>query len=210
MKICAVSPKTKASRDEILDFISECKTDPDLIVLPGFCKDGNHPNCKEVSNSLKKGVFVFVETFDGKSATPWLVSSSESIQMPDQIFKQKPTAGELDRLQEAWPQRTHNVKGREISFAICGEIDAFTKKGSVKKERNLPYEVLINPTHFPRGRWNHLGVKLETLSLGKAVVHVANNPLEGRDVTSHLRIYVNGEIMPRYGIRNIAWSQCEI
>jgi len=51
MRICAVSSFTDASRNKILTFISEYKTD--LIVVPGNSR--NHPNYKQVLNSLKNG-----------------------------------------------------------------------------------------------------------------------------------------------------------
>jgi hypothetical protein len=112
--------------------------------------------------------------------------------------------------QDAWPIRTHKIKGRECSFAICGEVDGFKKDGSVKKERILPFDILINPTHTTRGRWNHLGLKLKNLSRGTAVVHVANNDYNHHRVTTHLRVYVDGQIMPRSISGNISFSECEI
>lgn len=207
MRICAVSPFYDASKEEILSFVSECETD--LIVLPG--NGQNHPSYQQVSKSLMNGVLAFVETGSGKrKSIPWLVSASKHIEMPPQIFATNPSASELDRLQDAWPKRTHKVKERKCSFAICGEVDAFNKDGSVKGGRNLPFDILINPTHTTRGRWNHLGVKLARLSQGTVVVHVANNDYNHHDVTTHLRIYVNGEIMPRSTDNNISWSICEI
>jgi len=50
------------------------------------------------------------------------------------------------------------------------------------------------------------GVKLEQLSQRTAVVHVANNNYKHHDLATHLRIYVNGEIMPRSADNNISWS----
>ncbi len=205
MKICAVSPLSDANEREILAFIRDCKAD--LIVLPGAAQ--NHPSYQQVSKSLKSGVLAFVETRKRKSI-PWLVSASKHIEMPPQIFATYPTAKELDRLQDAWPRRTHKIKDHKCSFAICGEIDAFKKNGSVKGGRDLPFDILINPTHTTRGRWNHLGVKLAQLSQGTAVVHVANNDYNHHDVTTHLRIYVDGEIMPRSTNNNISWSEFEI
>ena len=207
MKICAVSPFVEATEKEILAFISACKSD--LIVLPG--NGPNHPSHKRVSKVLKRGAFAFVETGEGKrKSIPWLVSSSKYIEMPPQVFSQNPTASELDQLQDVWPNRTHKIKGRKCSFAICGEVDGFEKNGSAKKGRSLPYEILINPTHTTRGRWNHLGVKLENLSRGTVVVHVANNDYNNHNVTTHLRIYVDGKVMPRENSGNISWSECEI
>jgi len=207
MKICAISPFTDATTKEILKFIDSCKHD--LIVLPGNSK--NHPNHKRVSKMLKPGMFAFVETGEGKRRSiPYLVSSYSCIKMPSQIFATSPTAKDIDQLQDAWKKRTHKIKGRSFSFAICGEIDAFQKDGSVKKSRCLPYDIIINPTHTVRGRWNHLGVKLQTLSINSVVVHVANNDRNHHNLITNLRIYVD-EIIMEYNISgNIGWSECKI
>lgn len=207
MKICAISPVSDATDREILNFIQTVKAD--LIVLPGNSE--NHPSYKRVSKALKNGVYAFVESGEGKlKSIPWLVSRDIHIKMPPQIFSQNPTSAHLDELQSSWPLRTHRIKGRECSFAICGEVDAFDKNGTVKRGRLLPFQVLINPTHTTRGRWNHLGTKLESLSQGTAVVHVANNDYNHHDVTTHLRVYVDGKVMPRQVLGNLSWSECEI
>lgn len=207
MKIYAVSPLISASKNEILQFIDSCKHD--LIVLPG--NTDNHPSSRSVAEALRPGVFAFVETGSGKGhSVPWLVSSCRQVRMPPQIFATNPTASELDRLQAIWPERTHKIKDREFSVAICGEIDAFAKDGSVKSGRSLPYDVLVNPTHTTRGRWNHLDVKLKNLSAGTVVVHTANNDFNHHSVTTQVRIYVNGQVMTRQASGSIAWSECEI
>lgn len=211
MKICAISPLCSTSESEILEFISGCEHN--LVVLPGNAE--NHPNYQSVAEilKLKHEVFVFVESGSGKGeSTPWLVSPTQQIKMPSQIFGTNPTAGDLDRLQGIWAKRTHEIGNRKVSFAICGEIDAFAKDGSVKRERQLEYDILVNPTHTTRGRWNHLGEKLSNLSIGTAVIHVANNDYDHHKVTTDVRIYVNGKIMKRQVSVSggIAWSECEI
>ena len=189
MRICAISPLKSANINEILQFISNCNHD--LIVLPGNAD--NHPSYRSVAEVLRPGVCAFVETGSGKgNSVPWFVSSTRQVRMPPQIFATKPTASQLDQLQAIWPERTHQVKDRKFSVAICGEIDAFAKDGSVKAGRSLPYDVLVNPTHTTRGRWNHLGVKLKNLSAGTVVVHAANNDFDHHRVTTQVRIYVNG------------------
>ena len=207
MKICAISPFDTAPTQEILDFMRGCSHD--LIVLPGNSQ--NHPSYRRVSSILKQGVFAFVETGEGKGKSiPWLVSSSTQVRMPPQVFAANPKAGDLDKLQSIWSERTHKINERKCSFAICGEVDGFNKKGIVKKGRKLPYEILINPTHTARGRWNHLGVKLESLSKGTVVVYVANNIFNRHNVISHLRIYRDGKIVKRNVSGKIAWSECKI
>jgi len=95
MKICAVSPLASANADEILDFIGDCEHD--LVVLPGYAE--NHPSYQSVANVLKPRVFAFVETGPGKGkSVPWLVSSTQQVRMPIQIFSNKPRAAELDEL----------------------------------------------------------------------------------------------------------------
>ena len=171
MKICAISPFFSATQKEILNFISSINHD--LIVLPGNAS--NHPTIKQIQKHINKKSHVFVEIGNGKlSSRPWIVSKNHTIQMPKQIFVQNPKASDLDLLQKAWLQRTQIISNKKVSFAICGEVDGFTKNGLVKYRRNLPFEVLINPTHTVRGRWNHLGPKLSNLSHKKVVVHTAN------------------------------------
>ena len=207
MRICAVSPIESAGSKEILQFLGSC--DHDLIVLPGNAE--NHPSYLRVAKVLRPGVLAFVETGSGKgSSVPWLVSTTHTIRMPRQIFATKPTANDLNRLQSIWLDRTHKISDRKVSFAICGEIDAFAKDGSVKAGRNLPYDVLANPTHTTRGRWNHLGPKLKNLSSGTAVIHVANNDYDHHNVTTNIRIYVDGIVIERNIAGRIAWSECEI
>lgn len=107
--------------------------------------------------------------------------------------------------------RTHKISNRNVSVAICGDIDGFTKDEAVKAGRNLPYEVLINPTHTTRGRWSHLGPKLENLSRDTAVVCVANNDYDHwGGLTTNVCIYVNGKIMKQNETGKITWSMCEI
>jgi hypothetical protein len=207
MKICAISPLESASCKEILRFLGKCNHD--LIILPGNAE--NHPSYRQIVKVLKPGLFAFVETGTEKGrSVPWLVSSKQQIKMPSQVFITKPTAGELDQLQSIWPARTHKVANHEVSFAICGEIDAFSKKGTVKAGRKLPYDILVNPTHTTRGRWNHLGVKLKALSTETAVVHVANNDYDHQQVTTNVRIYLDENLLGRQYAGKIAWSECEI
>lgn len=207
MRICAVSPHLTASQNEILQFLSSCNHD--LVVLPGNAE--NQPSYLQVAKALKLKVSAFVETGSRKSCSvPWLVSSEHCLKMPSQVFAVKPSASDLDRLQSIWPERTHKIRDKRVSFAICGEIDGFKKDGSVKMGRYLPYEVLINPTHTTRGRWNHLGEKLTNLSSGTAVVHVANNNYNHHRVTTDVRIYVDGIVMERHIFGNLVWSECEI
>jgi len=223
MKICAISPFTSASEEEILDFIKNC--DHKFIVLPGnpIVLDGqfkNHPSPQSIAEVLKNGTYAFVETYVKTSAKtlkteniqtiPWWVSSTQAIEMPRQIFGKKPTAGNLDNLQKDWSQRTRKIGSREFSFAICGEINGFEKDGSVKMRRELPYDILVNPTHSIMGRWNHLGVKLANLSIGTTVIHVANNDHNHHRITTDVRIYVDGQVMERQVSGNIAWSECKI
>ncbi|MFZ4698674.1 MAG: hypothetical protein ACOYMG_01355 [Candidatus Methylumidiphilus sp.] len=95
MKICAVSPLESAGAKEILQFIHRRKDD--LVVLPGNAR--NHPSYRRVARVLKLGVFAFVETGPGKGkSVPWLVSSTQQVRMPSQIFSNKPRAAELDEL----------------------------------------------------------------------------------------------------------------
>ena len=77
-----------------------------------------------------------------------LLSNKNKIRMPKQLFSKNPKPRDLDALQNIWPIRTFEIYDKKVSFVICGEIDAFNKSGKVKYNRSLPFEILINPTHY--------------------------------------------------------------
>ncbi|GAU08262.1 hypothetical protein [Desulfoplanes formicivorans] len=207
MKICAISPFELASKHEIIAFIK--KINHDLVILPG--NSSNHPTIKEIQKNINSITKVFVEIGNGKLAsTPCLVSKMNVIKMPSQLFAQNPTSHDVDNLVSIWSKRTIKVNGKQISFAICGEIDAFHKDGYVKYNQNLPFEILINPTHTIRGRWNHLGPKLSNLSKGTVVVHVANNDRNHHCLSTNVRIYEDSQLCPQYQSVNLSWAECKI
>jgi hypothetical protein len=207
MKVCAISPFSIATTQEILNFISTLNHE--LIILPGGAQ--NHPSINQIQNNINSLSTVFVETGHKKLSTrPWIVSCNQTTKMPVQLFAQTPRAIDLDSLQKIWAQRNHTIASKKISFAICGEVDAFTVRGTVKFNRSLPFSVLINPTHTIRGRWNHLGRKLSNLSLKKVVVHTANNNKNHHKLSTNLRIYKNGNIRPVHQSGNLSWSECKI
>ena len=210
MRICAISPFKSAASEEILQFLSTCTHD--LVILPGIEK--NHPTVDNISPVLRQGVSAFIEDGTNKNeAIPWLVSNSGRIRMPKQIFTNTKgmRARDLDNLQDVWIKRKFHIGSKNVSFIICGEINAFNVDATVKKKRKLPFEILVNPSHTPMGRWNFLGIKLKILSTNKVVIHVANNtlkyPLKSK---SDVRIYVDKELMKRIVVGNIAISECEI
>lgn len=207
MKICAISPFAFTSPKEILQFIKN--SEHDFIILPANAS--NHPTHKAIAKVLKDGVFVFVETetANGK-LIPRLISSDQHIKMPSQVFTRSPAETDIKKLQTIWHKRTYKISNRDISFAMCGEIDAFKKDGAVKDEFSLPYDILVNPTHTIRGRWNHLGIKLKTLSIGKVVIYVANNNKNNSKLITDIRIYVDGVVMNKHTSGTIGWSVCEI
>jgi hypothetical protein len=207
MKVCAISPFSIATAQEILSFIATLSHE--LIILPGGAP--NHPTIKQIQNNVNPKSTVFVETgYKKLSMRPWIVSKNQTTQMPRQLFAQTPRSSNLDALQNIWAQRTHIISSKKVSFAICGEVDAFTVRGTVKFNRRLPFHILINPTHTVRGRWNHLGRKLSNLSLKKVVVHTANNNKNHNKLLTNLRIYKNGNIRPVHQIGNLSWSECKI
>ena len=206
MRICAISPLESATKSEILSLISTL--DHDLIVLPGWAK--NHPDPMSLAKELNRNSYAFVETKGKKRVgVPSLVTNETYLSMPPQVFIDSPSAKDLDSLQSIWTSRTHKICNANISFAICGEIDAFQKDGKAKMGRNFPFEILINPTHTTRGRWNHLGEKLNNLSRNTVVVHVANNDYGHHEITTHIRIYKNKKIMPVVNSGGISYSECK-
>jgi hypothetical protein len=207
MRICAISPFEQATKKEISTFLSNCNHD--LLLLPGNSE--NHPTYVKVGKSLKPGMYAFVESGGSKgNLVPRLVSKTHILEMPGQVFERSPSSYDLDTLQSRWPERTYKITNRSVSFAICGEIDAFNIYGEVKRGRHLPFDILVNPTHTIRGRWNHLGRKLEALSRNTVVAHVANNTFNHSQTSTCVRIYVDGKIMKREQTGNIIWSECEI
>ena len=209
MKICAVSPWTTASANEILAFLKEAIAE--LVVLPGIC--GNTPSPQEVQRVIRRGVAVFVQQGRSKGkATSYLVTRARAVPMPHQIFARSPTAKCMDDLVAAWPNRTFPIGSRTVTFAICGEINGFNPDGRVKHRRALPFDILANPAHTVMGRWQHLGRKLSALSKGKVVIHVANNNRNHKHLRTDVRIYLNQTLqeakLQRAG--KLKWCECEI
>ena len=172
MKLCAVSPFTNTSEAEIVAFLSDSTAA--LVLLPG--RSRNTPSPEKVQSAIRSSVSVFVEgKGKKKEATPYLVTSRRIMSMPRQIFCQRPTAQQLDDLVACLPSRTFAIGSRMVTFFICGELIAFNPDGSVKHGRQLPYDILANPSHTIMGHWNHLGKKLSSLSLRSAAIYTTNN-----------------------------------
>jgi hypothetical protein len=208
MKICAVSPWTAASADEILGFLREAVAD--LVVLPGECE--NTPPLREGQGAIARGVSVFIQQGRSKAeATSYPVTRDRAHSMPRQIFAKSPTSGDMDNLARAWPDRTFPIRSRKVTFAICGEINGFDPDGQAKHGRVLPFDILANPVHTVMGRWQHLGPKLEALSDGKVVIHVANNDRNHSRLTTDVRIYVNRSLqVPTMQRGKLKLCECEI
>lgn len=223
MKICAISPHCdysekyddycldKSVKNELISFISDLGHD--LIVLPGYLI--GYPSVEEILKVIRPGVIVFVEIGSIKyrkmRSIPKLICKDYEIEMPGQKFYINPSKNDTVILEEIWCQRTAVIDNKNVSFAICGEVDSFSKNGMGKFNLNVDCDVLINPTHTVRGRWNHIGEKFSNLSKRFGVfVHVANNTCRYLDITTGLRIYVNGDIVERHYFGNLAWSECEV
>ncbi|WP_223497066.1 hypothetical protein [Pseudomonas sp. A-RE-26] len=189
MKITAISPINSATPQSIVELIS--KVSSGLVVLPGYAV--NTPSVAAVRKVLSPGVFVFLESADKQQAAPWLVSDEEETRMQPQIFADSPKVQALRNLEASFLERTFLIGGHRVSFILCGEINAFQPDGSTKSGIELPFDVLVNPTHTPMGRWNILGRKLAALSKDRVVVHVANNTSGSRTLTTDARIYADGE-----------------
>jgi hypothetical protein len=209
MKVCAVSPWATASARDILSFLKGATAE--IVVLPGVCL--NTPSPQEVQRALARGVHVFVEHGGAKAkAIPYLVTCDGAEPMPPGVFAQSPTAKLMEQLAAVWPCRTSCVGSREVTFAICGEINAFNPDGSTKHGQELKFDILANPAHTIMGRWQHLGPKLRALSNGRVVIHVANNNRNHGHLTTDLRIYIN-EILQEDKLQNdgkLKWCECEL
>jgi len=225
MKLCAVSPFKSASREEILSFLQ--RTTADLVILPGFSKE-NTPLPEEIREVIHRGVAVFVELGSpdcaGKTkTTPYLVTRARSVPMPRGTYRGKgkasrasgcawPTAKDMDKLVEACRERTFPIGSRKVTFVICGEITGFNPDGTMKHRRRLQFDILANPVHTIMRRWYWLGPKLSALSKGRTVVHVANNPGNHGNLSTDLRIYIDGKLQDRRVKRGepLKWCECVI
>lgn len=192
MKVVLISPFTNALESEILYEIEHA--DADLILLPGFCK--NMPTPQKIQSVIKLGVSVFVEHRGEKcSAIPSLVTKDNIHDMPRQVFINKPSNADIERLLTCLQQRTFTICDRKVTFLICGEIMLFNPNGEVKYNQNLPFsiDVLANPCHTIMGHWNHLGNKFINLSKKNTLVlYVTNNNKNHHRITTNVRIYKNG------------------
>lgn len=200
MDILAISPFQIATSDQILSTLSEA--DADLVVLPGYAR--NMPSPVSVQQVIRPGVAIFLEEVGKKgetgkkhSSTPFLVTSSSVTPMPKQIFCTNPCARDIDHLAQAFGRRTFRIANRAVTFVLCGEIIAFNPDGSVKHNRHLPFDVLVNPAHTPMGRWHVLGRKLESLSRQSVALHVTNNDRDRQKLTTDVRIYHRGSNVTR-------------
>ena len=207
MEITAISPLSCATPQSIVDLISTLRSE--LIVLPGF--ELNIPTAKAIQRVLKPGARVFLESAGKQQAAPWLVSHTDIIGMPNQVFAQNPTTKALRSLESSFPKRTFLLGQRKVSFILCGEINAFTADGSAKAKTDLPFDILVNPAHSLMGRWHILGEKLKSLSKGRTVIHVANNTRDRRKATTDVRIYCDGEqVGQRESNENAAWRTYQL
>lgn len=208
MKLCAISPFISAPRSVVLRFLETCTAD--LVMLPGALE--NTPSPLQVQRAIKPGVTVFVEGKGGKTkAVPHLVTCHAMSSMPPQIFWHNPSASDLDLLAAALPKRTFRIGSRRVTFFICGELIAFNPDGAVKHNRSLEYDIVANPAHTMMGHWNHLGRKLETLSLRSAALYAANNDREHSQVSTDAPIYKHGRLVnQRHNADKLTWCECEL
>jgi hypothetical protein len=208
MNLCAVSPFTNTSEAEIIAFLGNATAA--LVLMPG----GSHntPSPEKVQNAIHSGVSVFVEgKGKKKEATPYLVTRREIIPMPRQIFSERPTAHQIDDLVACLPSRTFAIGSRMVTFFLCGELIAFNPDGSVKHSRQLPYDILANPSHTIMGHWNHLGKKLSSLSRHSVAMYVTNNDRNHSGITTDVRIYKHGEELTNRTVHGkITSCECEI
>src|SRR5690242_881103 len=100
MRLFAVSPFKRATRQEILAFLA--KLPQGLIVLPGHC--GNTPSPLQIQHVIAPGAMTFVEGPGRKVVGPkhkkrrpgYIVLKGSITRMPSQIFKAPPTAKDMD------------------------------------------------------------------------------------------------------------------
>lgn len=219
MKVNVVSPSTKATPKQILDFLST--SDALLTILPGNPtkpgNPGNHPAVEEVMRRLQNDKYVFMEFRDELGKWPAIVSHSDIIKMPKQLFSQNPSRADIEKMINIWPERTKNFlsggKNISITFIICGEINGFNPDGKLKSNFGYPFPttILANPCHTLMGRWHVLNEKLENLSIGSKMIYVTNNTGKSSKITTNLRIYEDGRrVEVRRSAPGLTWAQIEM
>ena len=167
-------------------------TRAELVILPGVSL--NTPSPQHIQNVIHPAVTVFVEHAGEKGrAQPFFLRHDTLVRLPRQLFPRSPKAKELETLESIWPSRKCNIGPREVAVLMCGELNGFDVRGMPKYGRQLPYDILVNPTHSIMGRWNHLDKKFKALSRKKKVViHTANNDRNHPNLSTDVRIYVDG------------------
>ncbi|MEE1925316.1 hypothetical protein V0R50_26405 [Pseudomonas sp. 148P] len=200
MKITALSPHQNSTEEQILAVISTLEAD--LIILPGNFE--NTPSLAKIRQALPDDTWIFVEPGEKMKGHSVVLSRSDTIKLPIQVFAELPGRQELSSLESCFPQRTVQIGKRSVSFIICGEINAFQQDGTTKSGIDLPFEILINPAHTVMGRWHILGRKLSALSHRGVVVHVANNNRKSPWISTGVRIYASGKQVGERGWNSVA------
>jgi len=118
---------------------------------------------------------VFAEGKERRNGRPaFIIGNGKISRKPSQIFAKKPQASDIDTLAAVLPGRTIPVGKRKATFFICGELIAFNPDRSMKHNRKLAHDIVINPAHTLMGHWNHLRKKLQRLSRGTIAVYITN------------------------------------
>ncbi len=199
MKICALSPFTSATKNEILDFLKTVEVD--LIVLPGYSlyEPSCTPSPRDVQNVINNNVTVFMEESVNKENIPLVVKKNEIYQMPLQRYiKNYAPVREVNYLRDILVCRTTKIGTRKVTFILCGEINLFHPDGSLKHCKKLPsrfaFDILVNPAHsLFNKRSGNLDKKLASLSKKSIVIHVANNDKNEHNTEKDIRICKNGK-----------------
>lgn len=208
LRITALSPFICATPRAIVEQISIVESG--LVVLPGWRRNG--PSLVDLQQALQTGVTLFAELGPSiQRRKAYLVTCEANTQIPDQVFAERPSLSALSKLAGRLPERTIKLGSHRVVFFLCGEIHAFDANGTPKADVELPFEVLINPAHSMMGRWRVLGQKLEALSRGRVVVHVANNYGNNHRVSTDVRIYADGkQVGERIANGYVTWSTFEV
>ena len=159
MKICLISPFTISSSEDILSFIEGLSSE--LIILPGINR--NTPSVKEIQSVIKKGTHVFLEsrtngeTEKGKVA-PMVIAKDNLVEMPKQIFINKPKVHDIKGLIAAWDRRTIEIGTRRFTFIVCGEINGFNPNGELKNRNKPTHDIIVSTV-------KRLALKIECIVL---------------------------------------------
>ena len=189
MKALFFSPKDGSTtfRQDLVAILK--KTKPEIIFLPGHLS--YHPPLSFFKRiSVAHNVYILIEYARKRSSQPVLIFKGKVIQIfPVQHLETSRDYAEIKTLHTILPSR---VFLKKYLLLMCGEINAFDVRGSMKANGPPPkYKLVVDVVHTNMAHWNHLLKKYKALSTRKRwSVHITNNTC--KSLNTSLRIFYDG------------------